>query len=274
MTIKVLLENSTLTPDLACEHGLSLYIEANGRKILFDTGASGLFAENAEKMDVDLAAVDAAVISHAHGDHGGGLKTFLQKNQTAKVYVQQTIFDPYFSLRPSGEMAQIGLDASLADTGRFVFCPDRYVLGPGLELFSGVKGKDLTPSGNANLFKPSGDGFLPDDFSHEQNLAVTEGEKTVLISGCSHCGIVNILAHFQSLFGAMPNVVLGGFHLYSPSRKESESPEKVRAIGEYLKKTKSKYYTGHCTGAPAYQQLKEMLGDALAPISTGGIIRI
>ena len=89
MIITVLSENLTSSDKLGSEHGLSLYIETETHKILFDTGASGLFAENAGKLGVDLAKVDLAVISHGHYDHGGGLKTFLGINNRAKIYLHQ-----------------------------------------------------------------------------------------------------------------------------------------------------------------------------------------
>jgi 7,8-dihydropterin-6-yl-methyl-4-(beta-D-ribofuranosyl)aminobenzene 5'-phosphate synthase len=77
MLIRTLAENTSLDSRLGCQHGLSLYIETGGRKVLFDMGADGLFTENASKMGVDLASVDVAFISHGHSDHGGGLKAFL-----------------------------------------------------------------------------------------------------------------------------------------------------------------------------------------------------
>jgi metal-dependent hydrolase (beta-lactamase superfamily II) len=80
MVVKVLMENTAVSGDFQTEHGLSLYVETGGYRLLFDTGASGLFLENAKKLDVDIAKVDFAVISHGHYDHGGGLKPFLAQN--------------------------------------------------------------------------------------------------------------------------------------------------------------------------------------------------
>lgn len=79
--IIVLLENTTKSANLKCKHGLSLYIETESHKILFDFGPNDLFLKNAEVLGVDIAAVDMAVISHGHVDHCGGLKYFLEKNK-------------------------------------------------------------------------------------------------------------------------------------------------------------------------------------------------
>ena len=87
MIVKVLSENTTSSEKFESEHGLSLYIETGTHKVLFDTGSSDLFAKNAEKMGVDIASVDLAVISHGHYDHGGGLKTFLGINNRMKTSV-------------------------------------------------------------------------------------------------------------------------------------------------------------------------------------------
>ena len=84
MKVTVLSENTSAC-GLPSEHGLSLYVETNGRKLLFDTGQGDLFARNAEVLGVDLSAVGLAVISHGHYDHGGGLKTFLSLNDSAPV---------------------------------------------------------------------------------------------------------------------------------------------------------------------------------------------
>lgn len=88
MKITTLVENTTTCSALGFEHGLSLYIEAAGKTILFDSGASELFAVNAEKLGIDLQRVDAAVLSHGHYDHSGGLKTFFTKNTHAPLYVK------------------------------------------------------------------------------------------------------------------------------------------------------------------------------------------
>ncbi|NLH01340.1 MAG: MBL fold metallo-hydrolase [Clostridiales bacterium] len=269
MIVKVLSENTTSLEKLGSEHGLSIYIETGTHKILFDMGASGLFAENAEKLGVDLTKVDLAVISHGHYDHGGGLKTFIGINSRAKIYLHQKAFERHYANRPGGIKAYIGLDETLLPNERFVFCGDRYKIDTEVELFSGVKGKRLIPSGNADLFMKVGDSFIQDDFTHEQNLVIGENGKILLVAGCAHNGVINIISRFKEEKGCLPDYVIGGFHLYNNGTKQNEAPEIVDKIGNFLMDTGSKYYTCHCTVIDSYKRLKSVMGENIDYISTG-----
>ncbi len=269
MIIKTLLENTSASEALGSEHGLSLYIETKHHKLLFDTGASALFAENAIKMQVDLSKVDLAVISHGHYDHGGGLKAFLDLNSHAKIYLNKKAFGDYYSNRPNGEKKYIGMDKTLLPNDRFVFVEGQLVIDDELELFSGIKGTRLNPSGNRDLFMKDGEAFILDDFSHEQNLIIKENGNTVLVAGCAHNGIVNILEHFHAGQNRKPSHVVGGFHLYNRSADQYENPSVIAEIGSSLMSTGAMFYTGHCTGIKAYEQLKSIMGDHVNYLSTG-----
>lgn len=274
MIVKVLSENTSISDELGSEHGLSLYIETGSDKILFDTGASGLFAENAEKLSVDLKKVDLAVLSHGHYDHGGGLKTFLGINSEAKVYLHKRAFEQHYANRPGGIKAYIGLDMSLLPNERFVFCGDSLQINDELELFSGVKAERLIPSGNTDLLLKVCEDYLLDDFAHEQNLIISKNGKTLLIAGCAHNGIVNIVDHFKAKKGRFPDYVIGGFHLYNRGNDQSEAPAVVDEIGKYLLTTGSKYYTCHCTGLLSYDRLKAVMGDKIDYLSTGAQLNL
>ena len=172
MKVTSLVENTSQT-GLPVEHGLSLHIRLDdGRQILFDMGQRRLFADNAEKLDINLADVDMAVVSHGHYDHGGGLRTFLELNDKAKVYISQYAFEPHYSLHDDG-MKYIGIDRELERNDRLIFCADEARIANDIVLFSGVDGDSLKPTGNRLLFGPDKD--TNDNFRHEQSLVIREG---------------------------------------------------------------------------------------------------
>ena len=132
MKITTLLENTTKRPDLSAEHGLSLYIETAEHKILFDMGQTDLFSHNAAALGIDLAAVDIAVLSHGHYDHGGGLARFLTLNRTAPIYVNRHAFEPHYH----GVEKYIGLDTALAKHSQLIFTEGTTILADGITLHS------------------------------------------------------------------------------------------------------------------------------------------
>lgn len=274
MIIRALVENTSTSEIYRSEHGLSLYIETNSHKILFDTGASAVFTENARKMGVNLREVDLAVISHGHYDHGGGIRTFLNINEEAKVYIKENVFVKHYATGPVGKKTYIGLDQALLPNDRFAFVGEGLAIDDKLELFSQVTSERLNPTGNRDLLMEINGLMVPDDFAHEQNLIIEEGENTVLIAGCAHKGIVNILEHFRMIRGHFPSHVIAGFHLYNPAANKYEDPAVVAEVGAYLLGTGAKFYTGHCTGIESYERLKTILGEKIDYMSTGSLITI
>jgi 7,8-dihydropterin-6-yl-methyl-4-(beta-D-ribofuranosyl)aminobenzene 5'-phosphate synthase len=273
MMIKTLIENVSLSDDFKSEHGLSLYIEIQNKKILFDTGAGGLFLDNAEKLDVDIADINSLVISHGHYDHGGGLKKFLVENKKAEVFIHRLAFEKYYSREKNGQIKYIGLEEDLKQNRRFIFTSDRFFIYKGVQVFSNVAKKECLPFANRNLFKEQNGQKIQDTFAHEQNLIIEEDGKTILITGCAHNGIVNIIEHFKGIKKRYPDFIIGGFHL-SGHLGVCEDSDYLEKLGKYLLATESVCYTGHCTGTEAYQQLKKAMKDKIQYISTGSQINI
>jgi len=258
MKITVLTENISFNENNLSEHGLSLFIETEEDKILFDMGQSDLFAKNAEKLGVNLKEINLAVLSHGHYDHGGGLEKFLEINSNAKIYVNENAFLPYYN----GREKYIGLNVNLKDNKRIIFTGNEFKINNKLTLYTlnGIKKKyDL---GSFGLNKKEGNKFIPDDFLHEHYLLIEEKGKRILISGCSHKGILDIALYFKA------DVILGGFHF-------SKLPldDKLKEYAEILNDTGTAFYTCHCTGVEQYNFMKRYMSK-LHYLSSGSIIEI
>ena len=260
MKFWTLIENTSCDETLTAEHGLSLYLETCGKKILFDAGQTAAFWENAEKLGLDLAAVDLAVLSHGHYAHSGGLSRFLECNNHAPVYLSRYAFEGHYNASD----AYIGVDRALQNSDRLVLCGDELELAPGLTVFSCNDRECAVPLDHAGLQMDGARGLRPDDFRHEQYLLIEEEGKRILISGCSHKGILNIARWFR------PDVLIGGFHFMKMDPEGPRLEEAARALLELP----TVYYTGHCTGEAQFARLKTWMGDRLHAISAGTTVEL
>ena len=257
MKLTALVENVSNSDNFMCEHGLSLYIETSEHKILFDTGQSSLFYENANKLNIDLKDVDICVLSHGHYDHGGGLKTFLVINKKAKVYLNENCFGDYYN----GEK-YIGIDKTLMNNPRIIKTGDKYAIDENLTLFTCNDKEKKYDLGSFGLSKITDDRRLDDDFLHEHYLMIEENDKSILISGCSHKGILNIPYWFDA------DVVVGGFHF-----SKLPCDDKLREYAQILDNSGVTYYTCHCTGVEQFHFMKKYMKN-LHYLSTAETIEI
>ncbi|MCI5819355.1 MAG: MBL fold metallo-hydrolase [Acidaminococcus sp.] len=251
------------------EHGLSIYAETGDKKILIDTGASPAFTSNAETLGVDLSKIDCCFLSHGHNDHCGGLESFLEKNHTAKVYLQVDCFSDLISMR-NGERKSIGLDSSLLTNEQIIPLDGGLMLDDDMLIFKGVEEVHPTSSLNLTLFKRDGDFVCLDEFEHEQYLLLFDGAVSVLICGCAHLGIANAMERAKEITGEYPMIVIGGFHIQLGDLIESD--EYIEELAQTLKSFNSTYYTMHCTGIEGFKKLKEILGDDIKYLQTGDTI--
>lgn len=258
MKITSLLENTASSEKVRSEHGLSLYIETEKSKILFDMGQTDLFYENALSLGIDLKSVDFAVLSHGHYDHGGGLKKFLEVNRTAPVYINEYAFEQHYN----GTEKYIGLDVSLKDSHRIIFTKDEFFISEKLKLFSCNGREKKHDLGSFGLTCFENGKFVPDSFRHEQYLLIEEDNKKILISGCSHKGILDITDWFK------PDYLIGGFHF-------SKLPldETLITYAKFLDSYKTHFYTCHCTGAEQFSFMKNHM-EKLSYLSCGDSILI
>ena len=272
MRIVNLIENTEGTKGCLFEHGLSFYIETASHKLLVDTGASGAFLENAKVLGIDLEMVDTVILSHGHYDHSGGILEFAKMNSSAKIYMQENAVGDYYHKNDTLEK-YIGIDKRIAELPQVEFVKGDWELDKELFLFSGVTGRKLWPQGNLELKVQIDGTFIQDDFSHEQYLVVSGEDKKILLSGCAHNGVLNILERYHEIYGDYPDAMISGFHMQKKTEYTKEDIAVMEQTAMELNKTDTAFYTGHCTGEFPYEKMKEIMGDKLVYVHSGEEIR-
>lgn len=235
-----LVNNFSINDSFSNEHGLSLYIETEKAKILFDTGLGKALFCNAKLLNIDLESLDYIVLSHSHNDHTGGLKELLKINVKAKVIAHKDIFAEKYS-SSTGEYKFIGLTKENLDLNRFIFVEDKFCINEIINIYGNFNSYE--DSREKNHFVKSGTEYLPDYASDEIYLIIEENGFDILITGCSHRGIINIVRelkeknYFKNEFW-----IFGGLHTRNKSKEELEN-----IIRELETLSAKKAFVNHCT---------------------------
>lgn len=239
---------------LKASHGLSLWIEDDGYKILYDVGQDDVYYENAKVMGIDVESADAVIVSHGHLDHAGGLKYL---RNLSSVIISDASFQDKVRVHDGREM-DIGISKELSAFQK---------LGKRIENSFQIQ-KGIWCIANAPLNSPcqcleiglcelGPDGKLREDsFSDELNLAMETSEGLYVISGCAHRGVINILKEAQKVTGIDKiHTFVGGMHLNFADREQIE-----QVLLELKRFEIQRYVVGHCTGLEAITMMKQIFG--------------
>ncbi len=273
MKATVIVDNTALYDGpLRAEHGFAIFIEAEGQKILFDTGYSDLVVRNAERLDIDLLDLDAIVLSHGHNDHTGGLYHLLRlfveaaMEGTAHRFPRLVGHPLCLQRRPKPPIADIGPLLDEAAVRRILpveFSADPIFLTPNLVFLGEIERRfpfEAFDPGTRRIVMPGGR-IEPDRLQDDTSLAYRSSEGLVVVTGCAHAGICNTIEHARRCFGEERVVdVIGGLHL-------REDGEKLRGTCAYLQGLSlSALHACHCTSLLA----KVALARA-APLAETGV---
>ncbi len=247
MRIITLIENLVYKAGLVAEHGLSIYIETDDKKILFDTGQSKLFMENALKLGIEINDIDILVLSHGHYDHTGGLYPFLYRNNKAKVYAKKEIFVPKYH----SKSRFIGTKYDEPNIkNRIVYVNEITEIANNVFLMPDITIYNATDTHFKGLQVKQGDDFIDDTFNDELFIAIKQNEQINIITACSHRGITNICTTATEHFKLPIAKVLGGFHL------KDASTDEYNVVKDYFNKVRPQSIgLCHCTGVDNYAKM-------------------
>jgi len=247
MNIITLIENLVYKQGLVAEHGLSIYIETENRKILFDTGQTGLFLQNAHKLGVAIENIDSLVLSHGHSDHTGGLYPFLEKNNKAKVFAKNDIFTPKYH-GPNRFIGTLRNERLLKNRLIYVNAPTE--IAENIFIMPDIPISDSTDTHFEGMYQKNENKFVPDEFDDELFLALKENDRTNIVTACSHRGITNICRTAIEHFTLPVGLIIGGFHM------KNCSIEQYGYIMQYFNQIHPKSIgVCHCTGVEKYSEM-------------------
>lgn len=255
LTITTLIENTGGEHlGLQSEHGLSFYIEKDGCHILFDTGQSGRFIENASQLKIDLTTLDYVVLSHGHYDHSGGIKALSDLTCDFKLIMGEGFFnDKYGFKNNSWQFLGNSFDESFLSQKKIEY---QFVNQPLIELIPDVYVISQFPRiHNDEVINPrfkirKNEQLVDDHFDDEVLVAVDTDDGLVVILGCSHPGMKNMLDATVKLLNRPVYAILGGTHLVEANDSS------LKTSLEYLNNDDLKVIgVSHCTGKPAMEYL-------------------
>jgi 7,8-dihydropterin-6-yl-methyl-4-(beta-D-ribofuranosyl)aminobenzene 5'-phosphate synthase len=271
--ITILCENTASSSGLIGEHGFSALIERGKGKILFDTGQGLGLVHNADLLGVDLKDITEVVLSHGHYDHTGGLKDLLQQTSGARITAHPHIFQPKYARR-NGEIRYIGIPFSQEALegwgGELRLSEDAVEIAPGI-MTTGVVPR-LTPfeGRDDDLLIKTKEGYEEDELLDDLSLIIDTPQGNVVVLGCAHAGLINILTHIKTLTGEDSiHWILGGTHLgfHGPERLEE-------VMGELRSFSIDNIGVSHCTGFFAGARLAQEMEERFRFCTVGTVIEV
>ncbi len=257
------------------EHGVAFLVEAEGGRVLFDTGQSGtVLLHNLKSMDIDAVTIDAVALSHAHYDHSGGLLMLLKHlKPDTPLYANPDLFRERYSVRADA-LESVGMPLTREDlTARMSLRLDAepQEMIPGVWTTGAITQRpDTEGRSEYHRMRQAGE-LVPDAYLDDMALVLDLDDHVVLLCGCCHAGLINTLVHVDRTFGRPIAVIAGGLHLTGASTRELKRICAVLAGRSALQRV----CPNHCTGEVAFVALTCELGASVVePCPAGTVLRL
>ncbi|MCD6298188.1 MAG: MBL fold metallo-hydrolase, partial [Deltaproteobacteria bacterium] len=255
-------------------HGFSSLIERDDKKYLFDTGPGMSLPLNLKALNKDLDRLEKVFMSHGHYDHTGGLKWVIQQVSKVEVVAHPDIFSRHMVLNPqdTGEPpryigCQFSQDELEQSGAAFTFIDHAKEVSPGLWFVTGINPDPEKLPNDARLLIPQGDEFVRDPLKDDASLLIETDSAPILVLGCAHAGVFNILDYIRENMGITKlRAILGGTHLMFFGPKDVR-----RAIDKFEEFSIDLIGVSHCTGFQAAVELSKHFGDRFRLASAGSV---
>lgn len=268
MKIVVLTENTVYRQGILAEHGLSLYIEENEKRYLFDTGQSGVFLQNAKKQGIDLSSLNGIILSHGHYDHCGGLAEYAREFPLPAVYVREEAFEKKYH-RKKDQCREIGIpwERELI-LEHAVFTRECQQIDENMFVLGKIPAKNEFETAAEGMLVERDGEWQNDPFADEQMLIVRSEEGLNIFLGCAHVGVINALSYVREQFpGEHIHSLLAGMHLSGAGQERLQKT--IDALEAY---EIDLLMPLHCTGIPAIMAMKQHFGDGCKILHAGSKI--
>lgn len=248
--VTVICENSVQTPlPVIGEHGLSFYIEGDEGSTVFDTGQGLGFMNNMKVLGKNFSVVQRVILSHGHYDHTGGLLSLLKERKgSTPVFLHPSAFYEKGALMPDGSMRTIGLQYSREEYEKngaeFREISGFTKIDESIAAISAISHPDGWRAWDTRLMRKKGDAITADPFEDDLSLIIKTPSGPVVLLGCAHAGIIEILDSISEKTGYKSfHAVIGGTHLDSAPAEYVD-----RSIDVLKSYNVEKVAVSHCTG--------------------------
>ena len=273
LKINILVENTVgVTTGVFAEWGLAMLLDFGKELILFDTGEQGSLINNAQVLGIDLRKITKVVLSHGHYDHTGGLLSLLKLRGEVPVYAHPDLFAGHYLKEDGTDKKYIGVPYILEQLesvgARFCWHKEPLQISSNLWLSGEVPRQTIYEKGDERLVQFQAEGLIKDPFRDDLSLFYTTEKGIIVILGCAHSGLVNIIEHAKQVTGQSNiRAIIGGTHL-----GPVDSLQQERTI-EYLKSLDFECLApNHCTGLPIASRLAREFPDQFRWATTGTIL--